>query len=55
MVALRALLYAVAIFVALGIISLLVAVIMRILYSILHKGEKKGTDANKVEAKAASH
>jgi hypothetical protein len=51
MVALKALLYALAIFVALGIISLIVAVIMRINYSIVHKSEKK----NSVEANAGSH
>jgi hypothetical protein len=51
MIALRALIYAVAIFVALGIISLIVAVIMRVLYSIVHKSEKK----ENLEAKAAPH
>jgi hypothetical protein len=51
MVVMKALLYAVAIFVALGIISLIVAVIMRILYSIVHKSEKK----NNIEVKAPPH
>lgn len=58
MVVMRALLYAVAIFVALGVISLMVAVIMRILYGILHKGEKKTTvdskPENKMETKIVS-
>ena len=54
MVALRALIYAVAIFVALGIISLIVAAIMRIMYSIVHRKEKKPTSENKTEAKAVS-
>jgi hypothetical protein len=44
MVVMRALLYAVAIFVALGVISLIVAVIMRIMYGILHKGEKANVE-----------
>jgi hypothetical protein len=41
MEALRAFIYAVIVFVALGVIALIVAGIMRILYSIVHKGEKK--------------
>ena len=39
MEALRALLYAVIIFVALGIISLIVAAIMKLIYSIVHRKE----------------
>ena len=54
MEALRALLYAVAIFVALGLISLIVAGIMRLLYSIVHKGEKKDKSENKAEAEIVS-
>ncbi len=53
MEALRALLYAVIIFVALGVISLVVAVIMKLLYSIVHRKEKKPAE-NKVEAKVGS-
>lgn len=53
MIALRALIYAVAIFVALGIISLIVAAIMRIIYSIVHRKEKQPAAQNKTEAKAA--
>jgi hypothetical protein len=45
MEAVRALIYAVAIFVALGIISLLVAGIMALLYSSVHRKEKKAPDA----------
>jgi len=41
MVVLRALIYACAVFVALGLISLLVAGIMRILYLIIQRREKK--------------
>jgi hypothetical protein len=40
MVILRALLYAVAVFVGLGILSLMVALIMKILYAVVHKSEK---------------
>jgi hypothetical protein len=53
MVALRALLYALAIFVALGVIAMVVAAIMRLMYAVLHRGEKKAKSENKVEAKAA--
>lgn len=52
MVALRALLYALAIFVALGVISLIVAAIMRLIYGILHKSEKKTLVENKMETKS---
>jgi hypothetical protein len=51
MVALRPLLYAAIIFVALGVISLLVAVIMKIMYDIVHRKEKKPVVGNKVETK----
>ena len=54
MVALRALLYAVAIFAALAVISLVVAGIMKLLYSILHKNEKKAAPENKPESGAVS-
>ena len=49
---LRPLIYAVVIFVALGVISLLVAVIMKIMYSVVHRKEKKPTSENKVESKS---
>ncbi len=41
MEALRALPYAVIIFIALGVISLVVAAIMRLLYVIVHRKEPK--------------
>jgi hypothetical protein len=50
---LRSLIYAVAIFITLGIIALLVAGIMKIIYSIVHKGEKKGKAENESEAKVS--
>jgi|WetSurMetagenome_2_1015567.scaffolds.fasta_scaffold2604159_1 hypothetical protein len=54
MVALRALLYALAVFAALALISLIVAGIMKIMYAILHKGEKKVEPENKVESSTVS-
>ncbi len=44
MEALRALLYAVIIFISLGIISLIVAAIMKLLYFIVHRKENKTED-----------
>ncbi len=41
MEALRALLYAVIVFVGLGIISIIVAAIMKLIYSIVHRKENK--------------
>jgi hypothetical protein len=52
MEALRALIYAVAIFVALGIIALIVAGIMKLLYSSVHRSEKQAPDS--VETKTVS-
>jgi cell division protein FtsN len=54
MEALRALIYAMAVFVALAVISLMVAGIMRLLYSIVHKGEKRPNPENNSETKIAS-
>jgi hypothetical protein len=57
MEALRALIYAAIVFAALGIISLIVAGIMRILYLIVHKNEKKAKVENTestVESKGVS-
>jgi hypothetical protein len=54
MVGLRALLYALAVFGGLAVISLIVAAIMRLLYSILHKRENKGEPENKPESGAVS-
>ena len=54
MVALRPLIYAVVIFVALGVISLFVAAIMKVMYSVVHRKEKKPTAENKVESKVVS-
>ncbi len=54
MVALKALLYAVVIFAALGVISLVVAGIMKLLYSILHKNETKTGPEKKAETGATS-
>jgi hypothetical protein len=53
MVALKALLYAVAVFAALGAISLMVAAIMKLMDSIL-KHENKSGPENKPETGAAS-
>jgi hypothetical protein len=53
MVFLRALIYACAVFVALGIISILVAGLMRILYSIIQRREKK-PEAKKAEVNTIS-
>jgi hypothetical protein len=50
---LRSLIYSVAIFITLGIIALLVAGIMKIIYSMVHKGEKKVKEVNKSEAKVS--
>jgi hypothetical protein len=46
MVALRALVYALAVFGALALISLIVAGVMRLTYIILHKNEKKPESGN---------
>jgi uncharacterized membrane protein len=54
MVGLKALLYALAVFAALGLISLIVAVMMRIMYSILHKREKKSEPDKKLESGTVS-
>ena len=54
MIVLRAFIYAVAVFAMLAVISLIVAGIMRLLYSIVHKGEKKDKSGNKAEAKIVS-
>jgi hypothetical protein len=54
MIALKALLYAAAVFAALAILSLIVAVIMKLMYSGLHKKEKKGEPENKTESGAVS-
>ena len=51
MIALRALLYAVIVFVALGVIAMVVAVIMRLMYTIVHRGEKKAKAVNNAEGK----
>ena len=48
MEALRALIYALIVFVSLGIISIVVAAIMKLIYSIVHRKE------NKNEPKVAS-
>ncbi len=48
----RAFLYALAIFAGLAVISLLVAGIMMIMYSFIHKSEKK--TAGSVDAKPAA-
>lgn len=50
---LRALLYSLAIFAGLAVIALLVAVIMKIMYSIVHRSEKKkesGTETKQTDA-----
>jgi hypothetical protein len=53
MVVLRAFIYALAVFASLALISLIVAGIMRLLFSIVHRGEKRpGPD--KPEAKPAA-
>jgi hypothetical protein len=54
MVALRALLYALAVFAALALISLIVAGIMKLLFAILHRGEKKLEPENKAESATVS-
>ncbi|MBN1189959.1 MAG: hypothetical protein JXA46_09415 [Dehalococcoidales bacterium] len=54
MIALRSLLYVLAIFGALCVIALIVALIMRMLYSILHRGEKKTGPDNKAQSQAIS-
>jgi hypothetical protein len=53
MVALRALLYSVAVFAALAVISLIVAAIMRLMYAILHKNEKKSDSETSVDSGVA--
>ncbi len=54
MVVVRALIYSIAVFVALGIIALIVAGIMRIIYSIVHRGEKKIKEESPAVPKPAS-
>jgi hypothetical protein len=54
MTSLRALLFALSLFGALGVISLIVAAIMRSMYSILHKVDKNGGPENKTESGAVS-
>ncbi len=54
MVALRALIYAVAVFAALAVISLIVAGLMRLMYNIVHQGEKKDKAEDGADAKIAS-
>jgi hypothetical protein len=54
MAALRALLYSLAVFAALAVISLMVAAIMRLMYAILHKSEKKAEAENKAESGTVS-
>jgi flagellar biosynthesis/type III secretory pathway M-ring protein FliF/YscJ len=51
---LNSFLYALIIFVALGVISLLIAIIMRLMYAILHKNGKKAETTNKVESNLTS-
>jgi hypothetical protein len=50
MVALRALLYSLAVFGTLAVISLIVAAIMRLMFVILHKNGKKVETENNVES-----
>jgi hypothetical protein len=54
MVALRALLYALAVFAALALISLIVAGIMKMMYAILHRGEKKVEPEKRAESASVS-
>jgi hypothetical protein len=54
MVVLRAFIYAIAVFIALGIIAILVAGIMRILYAIVHRREKKESIKSAAETKTVS-
>jgi hypothetical protein len=54
MVALRALLYSLAVFAALAVIALIVAAIMRLMYYILHKGGKKAGPENESESGVVS-
>jgi len=54
MIVLRAFIYAVAVFAMLAVISLIVAGIMRLLFSIVHRGEKRSGPENKPEAKSAA-
>jgi hypothetical protein len=51
---LRAIIYSVGVFVLLTVISLVIVVIMRLLYGIVHK-EKKVVEEKKVEANVATH
>ncbi len=54
MVVIRALIYSIAVFIALGIIALIVAAIMRLLYAIVHRREKKEKAESPNKAKMAS-
>ncbi len=50
MVAFKAFLFSLAVFAALAVISLIVAVIMRLMYTILHKNGKKVDPDNNIES-----
>ena len=54
MVVLRALLYALAVFVALGVIAMIVAAIMKLMYSAIHRNEAKAKPENKAENSTVS-
>jgi len=49
--ALNAFIYAVIVFVTLGVIALVVAAIMRLMYAIVHGNRKKVGTENKAESK----
>jgi hypothetical protein len=52
MEAIRALIYAVAVFVALGIIALIVAGVMKLLYTMVHKSETRTKNNTVIENKS---
>jgi hypothetical protein len=54
MEAIRALIYAVAVFAGLAVIALIVAGLMRLMYTMVHRSEKKDKPENNADANVAS-